>query len=168
MLRLLCDAQQSRVHRHTSLMVRKRRCNEPADIPRSLIQLRHQILVGTCLGIYRILYQHLYLVRSERLYDLQAIARLQSAFLSRTDLFCHGVVNGHHILIPPKALVAEQAVIQLLSCDALNVLTAGFENRCRCIGVFVYDGRQDIGQVDHAELIFQPAHSAIQQADLPI
>ena len=33
---------------------------------------------------------------------------------------------------------------------------------------FVYDGRQNIGQIDHTQFIFQPAHGAVQQADLPI
>ena len=92
-------------------MVGKRRCNEPADIPRSLIQLRHQILVGPRLGIYRILYQHLHLIRSERLYDLQTIARLQRTFLSRANFFCHSVVDGHNKFIPSETLVVEQAII---------------------------------------------------------
>ena len=72
------------------------------------------------------------------------------------------------MLIPPKALVVEQAVIQFLSRNAFNILSAGFKDRCLGIGVFVYDGRQNIGQIDHTQFIFQPAHGAVQQADLPI
>ena len=167
-LGLVGDPQQGGVHGNAPLVVGEGSGNEPADVPGPLVQGGHQVLVGPGLGVDGILDLHLDIIGAEGLDDLQAVPGLQGGLLGGTHLFGHVVVDGHHEFVPAQTLVVEQAVVELLPGDAVDVLAAGHKDRRHGVGVFVDDGGQDVRQVDHAEGAVQPAHGAVQQADLPV